>query len=102
MYKAERLFQLVVLPRRSRTVTARNLAVELGVSECTIYRDIRSLILSGVPVEGEAGVGYILRRAFRNFHVYRMEAVVVTDKPFLTEPGKILEEYISAIEKEIG
>ena len=64
MHKAERLFQLVVLLRRARTVTARDLAGELGVSERTIYRDIQSLVLSGVPVEGEAGVGYILRRDF--------------------------------------
>lgn len=64
MYKAERLFQLAVLLRRSRTITARELAAVLDVSERTIYRDIQSLILSGVPVEGEAGVGYILRRDF--------------------------------------
>lgn len=64
MQKAERLFQLVMLLRRSRTVTARDLAQELNVSERTIYRDIQSLVLSGVPVEGEAGVGYILRREF--------------------------------------
>lgn len=227
MYKAERLFQLVVLLRRARTVTARELATELGVSERTIYRDVQSLILSGVPVEGEAGVGYILRRdfqlpplmftneeaqalllgarmvqawgdpaleraalgvldkvravaerpllesldsplmqvpgfhispvlrekmglvregisqqrklqfmytradgetadrlvrplglffwgstwsfaawcelrqAFRNFRVDRMEAVTVTDHNFATEPGKTLEEYIRAIEKEV-
>ena len=227
MYKAERLFQLAVLLRRSRTITARELARELGVSERTIYRDVQSLMLSGVPVEGEAGVGYILRRdfdlpplkftneeaqalllgarmvqawgdpsleraargvldkvravsdrsllddldsqlmqvpgfhicpslrekmglvrtgivqrrklqfnytradgqsalrtvrplglffwgntwsfaawcelrtAFRNFRVDRMEAVVVMDKIFVTEPGKTLEAYISSIEKEI-
>lgn len=64
MQKAERLFQLVVLLRRSRTTTARDLAMALDVSERTIYRDIQSLVLSGVPVEGEAGVGYILRRDF--------------------------------------
>ncbi len=64
MQKAERLFQLVMLLRRSRTVVARDLARELNVSERTIYRDIQSLILSGVPIEGEAGVGYILRRDF--------------------------------------
>jgi predicted DNA-binding transcriptional regulator YafY len=40
MYKAERLFQLAVLLRRSRTITARELAGELGVSERTIYRDV--------------------------------------------------------------
>lgn len=228
MYKAERLFQLVVLLRRSRTITARELAAVLEVSERTIYRDIQSLVLSGVPVvEGEAGVGYILRRdfdlpplmfsneeaqalllgarmvqawgdpaleraargvldkvravvekglledldsqimqvpdfhisptvrekfgrvreglgqqrklrfeytradgerawrtvrplglffwgsswslaawcelrrAFRSFRVDRMAALVVTDESFTTEPGKTLEEYISAIEKEI-
>jgi len=64
MQKAERLFQLVMLLRRSRTITARDLAQRLSVSERTIYRDIQSLILSGVPVEGEAGVGYVLRREF--------------------------------------
>jgi predicted DNA-binding transcriptional regulator YafY len=64
MQKAERLFQLVVRLRRSRTVTARELAQEMGVSERTIYRDVQSLVLSGVPVEGEAGVGYVLRRDF--------------------------------------
>lgn len=39
-------------------------ARELQVSKRTIYRDIQALILSGVPVEGEAGVGYVLRREF--------------------------------------
>ena len=42
-------------------VTARRMAQRLAVSERTIYRDIRDLTLSGVPVEGEAGVGYVLR-----------------------------------------
>jgi predicted DNA-binding transcriptional regulator YafY len=64
MNKAERLFQMVLLLRRSRTTTARHLAQEMKVSERTIYRDIQSLVLSGVPIEGEAGVGYILRRDF--------------------------------------
>lgn len=64
MHRAERLFQLAVLLRRARTTTARELATRTGVSERTIYRDIQSLILAGVPVEGEAGVGYILRRDF--------------------------------------
>ncbi len=42
-------------------VTAKQLAERLEVSERTIYRDIQDLSLSGVPVEGEAGVGYMLR-----------------------------------------
>jgi predicted DNA-binding transcriptional regulator YafY len=64
MNKGERLFKLVLLLRRARTTTALQLPRELDVSERTIYRDIQSLILSGVPVEGEAGVGYVLRRDF--------------------------------------
>lgn len=40
------------------------LAEKLEVSERTIYRDISDLMVSGVPVEGEAGVGYVLRRGF--------------------------------------
>lgn len=62
MNKGERLLQLVTLLRARRSViTARHLAERLEVSERTIYRDIQSLILSGVPVEGEAGVGYRLQ-----------------------------------------
>ena len=45
-------------------VTAAVLARELEVSERTVYRDIRDLVSSGVPIEGEAGVGYTLRRGF--------------------------------------
>ena len=61
MRKAERLFQLVLLMRAGRVVTARRLARELGVSERTIYRDIEALTLTGVPIDGEAGVGYRIR-----------------------------------------
>ena len=43
-------------------VTAHELSQILEVSERTVYRDVQSLILSGIPIEGEAGVGYVLRR----------------------------------------
>jgi predicted DNA-binding transcriptional regulator YafY len=59
--RADRLFQIVLLLGRRRAVTARELAQTLEVSERTIYRDIADLSLSGVPVEGEAGVGYLMR-----------------------------------------
>lgn len=62
MNQAERMFRLAMLLRRGRVVRAVDLARELQVSERTIYRDVQSLTLAGVPVEGEAGVGYILRR----------------------------------------
>ncbi|MFL7011538.1 helix-turn-helix transcriptional regulator [Enterovibrio norvegicus] len=61
MSKSERLFELLTLLRSKRyAVTALAMAEELGVSERTIYRDVQSLQLSGVPIEGEAGVGYRL------------------------------------------
>lgn len=66
MLRAERLFQLTTLLRNRRTVlTAKQLSEHMGVSERTIYRDIQSLTLSGVPVEGEAGVGYRLSRHYQ-------------------------------------
>lgn len=62
MRRADRLFQIIqLLRRRRRAVTAAWLAEQLEVSERTIYRDIRDLVASGTPVEGEAGVGYTLR-----------------------------------------
>ncbi|NRB67742.1 MAG: YafY family transcriptional regulator [Vibrio sp.] len=62
MSKSERLFELLTLLRSKRyAVTAANLAQTMEVSERTIYRDIQSLVNSGVPIQGEAGVGYILQ-----------------------------------------
>ncbi len=61
MRRADRLFQIVQYLRGGRLTTARSLAERLEVSERTIYRDIADLIGSGVPIEGEAGVGYVMR-----------------------------------------
>ncbi len=66
MQRAERLFQLLTLLRNRRTaMTAKQLSEQLRVSERTIYRDVQSLTLSGVPVEGEAGVGYRLSHRYQ-------------------------------------
>jgi predicted DNA-binding transcriptional regulator YafY len=62
--RADRLFQIVQHLRGRRLTTAAQLAGWLEVSERTVYRDIRDLSLSGVPVEGEAGVGYRLSKGF--------------------------------------
>ncbi len=62
MRRADRLFLLIQALRGRRVVTARRLAELLAVSERTVYRDVRDLQLAGVPIEGEAGVGYALRR----------------------------------------
>jgi predicted DNA-binding transcriptional regulator YafY len=65
MRRADRLFRIVQLLRRRRTVvTAAQLAGKLEVSERTVYRDIRDLIQAGTPIDGEAGVGYRLRPGY--------------------------------------
>ncbi len=64
MRRADRLFSIVLQLGRGRAVTARQLAETLEVSERTIYRDMADLIASGVPIDGEAGVGYLMRRGF--------------------------------------
>jgi len=61
MRRADRLFRLVQLLRTRHVVTAARLAADLGVTPRTIYRDVQDLVRSGVPIEGEAGVGYALR-----------------------------------------
>jgi predicted DNA-binding transcriptional regulator YafY len=60
--RADRLFLLVQALRGRRAVPARRLAELVGVSLRTVYRDVADLQLSGMPIEGEAGVGYTLRR----------------------------------------
>jgi predicted DNA-binding transcriptional regulator YafY len=64
MRRADRLFQLVQLIRGRRLSTAAHLAGRLAVSERTIYRDVAELQHQGVPIEGEAGVGYRLGSGF--------------------------------------
>lgn len=64
MRPADRLFQLVQLIRGRRLATAAWLAERLAVSLRTVYRDIADLQTQGVPIEGEAGVGYRMRAGF--------------------------------------
>jgi predicted DNA-binding transcriptional regulator YafY len=65
MSRVVRLFDLIqALRRRRRAVTALALAEELGVSKRTVHRDIATLTALGAPIEGEAGVGYLLRSGF--------------------------------------
>ena len=65
MRRADRLFQLIVLLGRRRSVTGDHLAASLGVSRRTVYRDINDLTRSGVPIDGEAGVGFRLRAGYQ-------------------------------------
>jgi predicted DNA-binding transcriptional regulator YafY len=65
MSRAERLLDLIqVLRRHRRPVSGQALADELGVSLRTVYRDIQTLIGQGAAIDGEAGIGFVLRPGF--------------------------------------
>lgn len=64
MRRADRLFRLVQLMRAGKLWTAARLAEAMEVSERTVYRDIADLQASGVPIDGAAGVGYVMRSGF--------------------------------------
>ncbi|MBP9232513.1 MAG: HTH domain-containing protein, partial [Phenylobacterium sp.] len=65
MRRADRLFQIIQILRRSRRpVTADALAEELETSKRTVYRDVADLMAQRVPVRGEAGVGYVLDQGY--------------------------------------
>ena len=65
MRRADRLFELIHLLRRARkAITAVQLAEALEVSPRTIYRDIAALMAMRVPIDGAAGVGYIMRPGY--------------------------------------
>ncbi|MFN3537530.1 MAG: helix-turn-helix transcriptional regulator [Brevundimonas sp.] len=65
MRRADRLFQIIQLLRRSsKPVTADAIAAELETSKRTVYRDIADLMGQRVPIRGEAGVGYVLDGGF--------------------------------------
>ena len=91
MRRADRLFQIVQILRNKRLVTAKTLAERLEVSERTIYRDIQDISLSGVPVEGEAGIGYRLRHTIDippiMFTPNEIEALVVGARMVKTWAG---------------
>jgi predicted DNA-binding transcriptional regulator YafY len=65
MSRAQRLLELIqILRRHRRPVSGADLAEELGVSLRTLYRDIQTLIAQGARIDGEAGIGYLLRPGF--------------------------------------
>ncbi len=104
MRRADRLFQITQILRNRRMVTAKQLAERLEVSERTIYRDIQDLSLSGVPVEGEAGVGYMLRHSLDippiMFSQDEIEALVLGVKMLKTWSGNQLGQSAqSALDK---
>ncbi|KTD73309.1 helix-turn-helix transcriptional regulator [Legionella tucsonensis] len=82
MSRTERLLDLIQLLRRHRfPVRGVSLAQELGISLRTLYRDISMLKGQGAPIEGEAGMGYVLRPGFTlpplMFTADEIEAIVL-------------------------
>ncbi len=109
MRRADRLFQIVQILRARRLTTARHLAERLGISERTVYRDIQDLSLSGVPVLGEAGVGYTLKRGYDlpplMFDYDEVEALVLgarmvaawTSTPLAVSANQALEKIAAVL-----
>lgn len=64
MRRADRLLRIVDILRCGRLVTARQLAEALEVSERTVYRDMAELMANRLPIDGEAGVGYVMRPGY--------------------------------------
>ncbi|HZU91074.1 MAG TPA: YafY family protein [Stellaceae bacterium] len=65
MRRADRLFDIIqTLRTAAHPVTAAALAAKLEVTPRTVYRDIAALQARRVPIEGAAGIGYVLRRGF--------------------------------------
>ena len=110
MRRADRLFKIVNFLRgHRRAVTARRMAEEFEICERTVYRDIHDLMDSGVPIYGEAGVGYIIDRKYfippLTFDVEEIEALVLgasivrswTDKEFGKIANRALDKIKSAL-----
>lgn len=104
MRRADRLFQIVQILQHRRVTTAARIAERLAVSERTVYRDIRDLSLSGVPIEGEAGVGYRLGKDFElpplMFTVDEIQALVLGARMVESWGDELLQRAAqSALEK---
>lgn len=95
MTRTERLLALIQLLRRHRrAVTGQQVAREMGVSLRTVYRDIATLIAQGAPIDGAAGVGFILRPGFLlpplMFRDEEIEALVLGSRWVSQLPDELL------------
>jgi hypothetical protein len=95
MDKTERLFAIMdSLRRHRRPVTAERLAKEHAVSVRTLYRDMQTLVGLGARIEGEAGVGYVLRSGFflppLMFNAEELEALVLGARWVQSRPDEEL------------
>ncbi|WP_125717984.1 helix-turn-helix transcriptional regulator [Pseudoalteromonas rubra] len=100
MHKSERLFQLVnLLKGRRLAITAKQLAERLNVSDRTIYRDIQHLQSSGVPIEGEAGIGYLIAQCDlppMMFTVAELQSLLLGTRMASAWTDPVLSEHASS------
>jgi len=114
MRRTDRLFQIINLLRSHRhAVTARRLAETLQVSERTIYRDIQTLGLSNVPIDGEAGVGYRLSRHYDLpplvFEASEVEALLFgakmvqawSDQQFASSANSAMQKILAILPEQV-
>lgn len=97
MSRSERLLDLIqCLRRHRRPVSGRTLADELGISIRTLYRDIATLQGQGAPIEGEAGLGYVLKPGFMlpplMFSDEEIEAIVLGSRWVAKQPDRRLSD----------
>ncbi len=98
MRRADRLLQIIqILRREGRPIAASRMAEELEVSQRTLYRDMASLESTGVPVRGEAGVGYVLEDGYDMpplmFTATELEAIMLGARLL---DGRVDEEFSRA------
>ncbi|MBY8978208.1 YafY family transcriptional regulator [Rhodobacteraceae bacterium NNCM2] len=82
MAKTDRMFEVIqILRAATRPLRAADIAGQLEVSPRTVYRDIAALQAMRIPIEGEAGIGYVMRRGYDlppiNFDVEEAEALTL-------------------------
>jgi len=102
MRKIDRLFEIIQLLRGQRLRTAEFISEQLGVSVRTVYRDIHGLIASGVPIEGERGIGYIIRQSIElpplHFTPLELQAIQLG----ITMVKAVADHDVAAAAKEVA
>lgn len=106
MRKSDRLFEIIqILRSHNKSVTAEALAEELEVSKRTIYRDIQALQAMRTPIDGEAGVGYMMRCGYDlpaiNFNANELEAIVVGLNLLARTGDKSLQQAAKSVANKI-
>lgn len=110
MRRADRLMKLVhYLRRMRRAVTAQRIAEDFDICQRTVYRDIHDLMNSGVPIYGEAGVGYVIDKKYHlppvMFDPDELEAIALgiamvrnwTDEAFAEKANSAYEKIQAAL-----